>query len=300
VPDARFGGPDVGSNADWVIQFAGRAPKLLPGRIVACSGHYYAEGPPDSPSTTVARLLAPDIKFESALDRVTAAAMQLGVTYRMTEGNTCFRGGKPGLSNAFCSALWAADYLLLLASRGAVGVNLHGGGSQQIRFSLGGHLPGESLVPNAAAAAVLGSFYTPIAGSREAHFSARPVFYGMKIAGLLAGGRMRSVHFDTPPAAARAWAAEMPSGETRIVVVNKDPQQDLDLRVPSKSDAKLWRLEAPKLTAISDVTLAGSKCEPGNEWRPRQEEHLACGSGSIAVQIPRASGVILFLPNAES
>jgi hypothetical protein len=300
VPDARFGGPDVGSNADWVIQFAERAPKALPRRIVACTSHYYAEGPPDSPFTTVARLLARNPKFESALDRVTAAAMQAGIAYRMTEGNTCYRGGKPGLSNAFCSALWAADYLLLLASRGAVGVNLHGGGSQQIRFSLGGHLPGESLAPGADPAAALGSFYTPIAGSREAHFSARPVFYGMKIAGLLAGGRMRSVLFDTPPADARAWAAETPSGEIRIVVVNKDPQQDLDLRVPSKGAAELWRLEAPNLSATSGVTLAGAECETGKGWRPRQKEHLACRSGSITVQIPRASAAILFLPNVHS
>ena len=48
------------------------------------------------------------------------------------------------MSNAFCSALWAADYMLKLASYGCVGVNLHGGGSKQIRDSLGGHLPGES------------------------------------------------------------------------------------------------------------------------------------------------------------
>jgi len=204
------------------------------------------------------------------------------------------------LSNAFCSALWAADYLLLLASRGAVGVNLHGGGSQQIRFSLGGHLPGESLAPDAAAAAALGSFYTPIAGSREAHFSARPVFYGMKVAGLLAGGKMRPVHFDSPPAAARAWAAEMPSGETRIVVVNKDPQQDLNLRVPSKDTARLWRLEAPNLSATSSVTLAGAECGSGSRWQPRQEEHLATTLGTIAVKIPRASGAIVFLPNTNA
>ncbi len=29
VPEARFGGPDVGSSTDWVIQFAERAPKLM-------------------------------------------------------------------------------------------------------------------------------------------------------------------------------------------------------------------------------------------------------------------------------
>ncbi len=238
---------------------------------------------------------APDLKYESQLDRITAAALQSGIAYRMTEGNTCYRGGKPELSNAFCSALWAADYLLLLASRGAAGVNLHGGGSQQIRLSLGGHLPGESISPGAAATAALGSFYTPIAGSREAHFTARPVFYGMKIAGMLAGGRLCPVHFDTSPAAASAWAAQMPSGETRIVVVNKNPRQDLFLRVPSSKAAKLWRLEAANLTATSGVTLAGVPIEPVKSWNPLREEHIATMLGSISVTIPAASGAVLFL-----
>ena len=60
VPEARFGGPDIGFNAQWVTRFAQEAPPLLPGRIVACSGHYYAMGPPDNPRSTVERLLATD------------------------------------------------------------------------------------------------------------------------------------------------------------------------------------------------------------------------------------------------
>ena len=145
VPGARLGGPDVGSDGSWVVRFAQEAPKLFPGRIVACTGHYYAEGPPDDPKVTVARLLAPDPRIDRDLTRIVEAARGAGIPYRMTEGNSCYRGGKPGMSNAFCSALWAVDYMLKLASYECVGVNLHGGGSKQIRDALGGHLPGESL-----------------------------------------------------------------------------------------------------------------------------------------------------------
>ena len=49
VPDARFGGPDVGSNVQWVTQFARQAAQQLPGRIVACTSHYYVMGPPANP-----------------------------------------------------------------------------------------------------------------------------------------------------------------------------------------------------------------------------------------------------------
>jgi hypothetical protein len=214
----------------------------------------------------------------------------------MTEGNSCYRGGKPGLSNAFCSALWAADFLLSLASYGCAGVNLHGGGAKQIRMSLGGHLPGEQLAPGAAAVAAEGSFYTPIAGSREKGFGARPVFYGMKLAGLLAGGKMRPVQFDVPAANASAWAAEMPGGGTRLILLNKDAQQRLEISVSTAQDAKVWRLSGPGLTATSDVTLAGAKIEPGKPWQAQREEQLASKDGDVRLELEPALGAAVFIP----
>ncbi len=121
VPDAKFGGPDVGSNTQWVTRFAQEAPRLLPGRIVACNGHYYVMGPPDDPRSTVERLLAPDRRVDRDVPRIISIAEENHLVYRMTEGNSCYRGGKPGVSNAFCSSLWAADYLLKLASFGCAG-----------------------------------------------------------------------------------------------------------------------------------------------------------------------------------
>ena len=294
VPEARFGGPDIGSNAQWVTRFAREAPPLLPGRIVACSGHYYVMGPPDNPSVTAQRLLAPDLNVDREVPRIISVAGETGLVYRMTEGNSCYRGGKPGVSNAFCSALWAADYLLKLASFGCAGVNLHGGGAGVIRGSLGGHLPGEKLSPDGAAIAAEGSFYTPIAGSRETGFKARPVFYGMKLAGTLAGGKMRPVSFDRSPINATAWAADMPDGRTRLVLINKDARQKLRISVSSAHDAKLWRLQAPGLTATSSVTLAGAEINSGKTWRPSEEEHLASKNKELQFEMEPGSGAVLF------
>jgi hypothetical protein len=294
VPEARFGGPDVGSNVQWIIRFAREAPRLLPGRIVACTGHYYPMGPPDNPRVTAWRLLAPDPRMDQEVPRIIRAAKENHLLYRMTEGNSCYRGGKPGVSNAFCSALWAADYLLKLASFGCAGVNLHGGGASVIRGALGGHLPGARLSPEAAAIAAQGSFYTPIAGSREMGFSARPVFYGMKLAGVLAGGRMRPAFFNESPANADAYAAEMPDGSTRLVLLNKDARQKLEIFISSPDDAKLWRLEGPGLTAISGVTLAGTEIKPDKAWQPARVEHLASKDHRVRLVMEPASGAALF------
>ncbi len=254
-------------------------------------------GPPDNPGVTAQRLLTPDRNLDRDVPRIVNAAREDNLVYRMTEGNTCYRGGKPGVSNAFCSALWAADYLLKLASFGCAGVNLHGGGASVIRLSLGGHLPGEKLTPDGPAIAAEGSFYTPIAGSREKGFKARPVFYGMKLAGVLAGGRMRPAQFDQPPANADAWAADMPDGSTRLVLINKDARQKLQISLGSAHNAKLWRLQAPELTATSDVTLAGTEIKPGKTWHPSQEISLASKNHEVQIEMEPGSGAALFFKN---
>ncbi len=294
VPDARFGGPDVGSNAKWVADFAEAAPKQLPGRIVACTSHYYVMGPPDSPQSTMQRLLAPDPRVDRDAQRIMSAATQTHISYRMTEGNSCYRGGKPGVSDAFGSALWAADYLLKLASYGCAGVNLHGGSTQVIRGALGGHLPGAESGPGARPAPAGGTFYSPIVGSREAGFSARPVFYGMKLAGIFCGGRMRPVQFEGAHANTTAWAAEMPDGATRMILLNKDARQKVELLIPSSYDAKLWRLQAPSLTATADVTLAGAPLKPGATWQPEREEHLASQDRQVRLELAAGTGAALF------
>jgi hypothetical protein len=294
VPDAQFGGPDVGSNASWVVRFAEQAPKIFPGHIAACTGHYYAEGPPDSPRVTVARLLATDPRIDRDMTMIMQAANQTGIGFRMTEGNSCYRGGKPGMSNAFCSALWAADYMLHLASYGCVGVNLHGGGAKQIRASLGGHLPGETLDPAAEAVAREGSFYTPIAGSRETGFHARPVFYGMKLANLLSGGRMRTAVLNGTPEGIVAYAADMDDGSTRVILINKSASADLQIRIAAKEPLKFWRLEASSLTATSGVTLAAASITAAAAWKPLREEKLDSRNGFVSLQLKAASAVALF------
>jgi hypothetical protein len=160
-------------------------------------------------------------------------------------------------------------------------------------MALGGHLPGEQPAPDASSVAAEGSFYSPIAGSRETRFSARPVFYGMKLAGLQ-GGKMRAINPKALPVGATAWAADMPTGETRVIVLNKSPRDKLDVAISSKGEARVWRLEAPSLTATSGVTLAGAVIQPGEAWKPVREERIVSRAGWANVTVPAASGAALF------
>ena len=216
----KLGGPDIGSNADWVASFARQAPLELGDVVIACTGHYYAMGPPDDPSATIDRLLRTDPRIDAGMSRILPAARDSKLAFRMTEGNSCYRGGKPGVSNAFASALWGGDYMLHLARLGCAGINFHGGSARQIRAALGDHLPGAASTKDAEAARH-GTWYTPIAGSPETGHFAQPVYYGMLMATQFAGSTLFSCEIEASGANASAYAASTRAG-FRLALFNKD------------------------------------------------------------------------------
>jgi hypothetical protein len=231
VPSARFGMPDVGWRVDWVTVMADRL-LATPNRpnIAALSHHYYVGGPPSSPEMTIPFILRNDPRVAQDADISRAAAAKLNVPFRMTEGNTCYRGGKPGVSDTFASALWAADYLLRLASLGYAGVNLHGGDAKMVASSLGGTLPGDALVlaQHGDPATHPHPYYTPIAHISD-NYLLEPVAYGMKFAQQFAGTTMIPLDFNPGPVNATAYAMRWPSGRICLAIINKDATQDLHL-----------------------------------------------------------------------
>jgi hypothetical protein len=253
VPSARFGLPDTAGNPEWYAIVVTRL-LALPAQdrpdVAALTHHFYWTGPPSNPNATIDRLLQADPHVDKLYEDVHAAAVRLSagehkpVLYRMTEGNTCYRGGKPGLSDVFAASLWAADYLLKLASLGYAGVNLHGGEGQMVANSLGGKLPGEELMPDPNAPHPR-PFYTPIADI-DGKYIAEPVNFGMRFAQQFAGATMLGLDFDPGEVNATAYAAKLRDGHTVIAIINKDATRDLHLPVARPAMA---RLKADSLTS---------------------------------------------------
>jgi len=246
VPNARFGLPDTSGNPQWSSTIADRLSSMKDRpEIAAISHHYYFTGPPSNPNATLDRLLHPNPKVQQTAETTRAAALKIGTKYRMTEGNTCYKGGKPGFSDVFGAALWAADYLLTLASLGYAGVNLHGGSGKAVADSLGGTLPGELLMPDPKAPHPR-PFYTPIA-EVDGKYVAEPVFYGMKFAQQFAGATLIPVDFNPGAINATAYAAKLPTGQVVVAIINKDETHDLHIDVPFYSTSAV--LSAPSLTS---------------------------------------------------
>jgi hypothetical protein len=258
VPSAKFGLPDTSGNPEWYAIVVTRM-LALPAHdrpdVDALTHHYYWTGPPSNPNATIDRLLRPDPHVDKLYEDVHAAAVRLSagerkpVLYRMTEGNTCYRGGKPGLSDVFAASLWAADYLLKLASLGYAGVNLHGGEGQMVANSLGGKLPGEELMADPKAPHPR-PFYTPIADI-DGKYIAEPVNFGMRFAQQFAGATMIGIEFDPGEVNATAYAATRPDGKTMLAIINKDEARTLTPTVAGFRAATYRTLMADSLTSTS-------------------------------------------------
>jgi len=258
VPSAKFGLPDTAGNPGWYAVVVDRLlalPEHDRPDVAALTHHYYFTGPPSNPKATIDNLLQADPHVDKLASDIHAAAARLGegehrtVQYRMTEGNTCYRGGKPGLSDVFAASLWAADYLLKLASLGYYGVNLHGGDGQMVANSLGGKLPGDELVSDDPGTHPH-PYYTPIAHIGSSYI-AEPVSFGMSFAQQFAGATIISHDFDAGPANATAYAAKFPDGRTLVAIINKDTTRDLEVKVEAGDWAAGRRLTADSLTSTN-------------------------------------------------
>jgi hypothetical protein len=176
---------------------------VTPEAVKNLTHYYHFGGPATNPEINIPNLLKPATmqKVQNTANIASAAASKMSARVRMTEGNTCYRGGKPGVSDVFAAALWSADYSLLLASNDYSGVNLHSGTGRSVANSVGGSLPGDALLeangetPEQIAAHPH-PFYTPI-GTFGSKYMLEAVAYGLKFAGSFSGSTLLKTDFST-------------------------------------------------------------------------------------------------------
>jgi hypothetical protein len=229
TPSAPFAGPDVANKTDWVEQYADHARH----DAVLLTSHYYRMGPPNAPRIDNQRLLAPNPLLPPRIAAVMSASKSVGIPYRATEVNSCSHGGMKGVSDAFASALWVADYMLQVAQAGFAGVNLHGGGIEGV--------------------------YSPIVGDAEIGFTARPITFGMRFANGFAGATFLDCKADVQGKNVGVYAARK-NDEVLVAVINKtdQPVSLATAGVRGKSK-RVSVLRGPALDATTGTVLETGK-----------------------------------------
>ncbi|MGD0129930.1 MAG: glycosyl hydrolase family 79 C-terminal domain-containing protein [Terriglobia bacterium] len=272
LPDVPFAGPDVAVKTDWVTRFAadeGRDIKLL-------THHYYAEGPPKNPASTIENLLRGDEKLTRILAQCRSASRLANLPYRICETNSCFGGGKPGVSDTFASALWGLDFLFTLAAADASGVNLETGVNQH------------GFV----------SSYSPIGDDEHGNYSAKPLYYGVLAFAQASRGRRVKVQYDAGNLNVKAYAVLGEDKRLSVTLINKEASQGVEVSIVGTrafAGGSLLRLAAPSLESKGEVTLGGAAVAADGQWAANRREQLATPRGKCVIEVPAASAAFVTL-----
>jgi hypothetical protein len=265
LPNAPFAGPDTAYNNEWLVPFA----KQFKREAVFLSQHYYAEGPPTDPSMTIERLLRPNPKLEDEFAGMKKTMQESGLPFRLAETNSCYQGGKQGVSDTFASALWAADLMYQLGSAGGSGINFHGGGY---------------------------GWYTPIAGTQTDGFLARPIYYGMLLFAQAGPGQLVESNLEPSEALLMAYSVRSDNGALKIAAFNKNPDHGVLLTVDPGQRAQRatsLRLHASRIDGATDTTLGGAPVGAAGEWSVARKETLPLENGSAVIELPAASAALI-------
>lgn len=267
LPRAPFAGPDTAFNNEWLVPFA----RQFKSEAAFLSQHYYAEGPPTDPSMTIERLLRPNPALAREFEGMAQTKQDSGLPFRLAETNSCYRGGKSGVSDTFASALWGADLMYQLAAAGGVGINFHGGGY---------------------------GWYTPIAGTVTSGFTARPIFHGMLLFAEAGPGYLIDAQLDNQDGAPllNAYGVVNDDSTVRAIVFNKHADRAIHLTIESggaAEQARALRLSAPRLDDTQDVTLGGNPVGASGAWEPAHLETLTVHEGAAALDLPAGSAALV-------
>jgi hypothetical protein len=228
TPAAKFAGPDISNKLPYLTAFAAEAPQHPD--IILLTGHYYAMGPASSSDATLDQLLDPDPKLATIhrhnLPTIEEAIKTARLPFRVSEGNSCWDGGKPGVSDTLASALWCADTMLRFAQMGWCGFDLHGGGN---------------------------GYYTPIAGSPSTGLRKRPEYFGIQFAQFFAGATFLSTTLIG--ASPRITAYALQRDQRRLLAVFNKDVNPITMRLPVHPQPHAQLLTGPSLESKEGVSL---------------------------------------------
>ena len=269
LPHAPFAGPDLAGAADWMTRFAKDESD-----IALLTAHHYITGQAN-PAATMDTMLAANPKYDEVLARFQAASKAAGKPWRMCETASFSGGGKQGVSDTFAAALWALDYLFVLAEHGCAGVNMETGVNH------------------------LGwiSHYTPIGDDGHGNYSAAPEYYGLLAFAQMPKGDVLAVECQASGIDLTAHAVKA-GNEICMALINKDQHQDAEVAIATGGPVRVSRLmglSADSVAATDGIMLGGAAVGGNGRWSGRSTRIRAQASDTAQLHIPAASATLVWV-----
>jgi hypothetical protein len=279
LPRIPLCGPGTTSNFPWFTGFI----RDFRSDLVITTRHNYplaaATTDPANPRfATIGNLLSPSTAAEwrKLIGQHQKASEAAGVPFRVTEAGSASSGGKPGVSDVFASALWAADYLFDLAELGVAGVNFHGS------FNCRG--------------------YTSFCAMKGGGYHVHSNYYGMLFFRQAAQGRVIPLKLTGNGVNLTSHATLGEDGTLRVALINKDLGKSARVGIdPGKrsGQATVMRLTAPSVDAKTGITLGGAGVASDGTWNPKPPETITARDAKFYIDVPAASAALLVIGRGE-
>jgi hypothetical protein len=265
--DVPLAGPEIAYRQEWIETFA----RSCATSVRFLSEHYYPIGPARDPAVDIGALM----RSEALRSEQMKAPLDIGGRYfrplRVTEANSVFDGGKPGLSDTTASALWAIDTALGFCRDGWSGLYFHGGP---------------------------GSAYSPIARDVNGAFIARPLYYGLLLMAQAVPMTLVEATTRERPAFLRLFAGVTAEGHIRALLVNPHQANAADVRVDANrplQHGSVLTLQSPTLFSREGLKLGGAGVATDGSWKPLPAQAAVVDKSAALVTVPAAGAVLLTL-----
>lgn len=247
-------------------------------KLKAVTGHWYVGSALKNPTCTSLLSSTGSVMTASGVSQANAHHLP----FIMNETNTYTHYGMPGVSNAFCSALWAASYSLNGLKNGVQGMYFHGVADYPLGNSAG-----------------VNQVYTPINedGTPAPQYYGLLFYYQMAQA---AGNQVAATATNTTNV--DAFAVRGNDNNLRVALINRSATaQSITVNTANPyTQANRIDLTAPSLTSLSDVTFGGAAVGADGTWTPTLQP-LTVTNTSASINVPAYSAtVVTYTPAAAS
>lgn len=265
--NVAFSGPDVTPfNSGWINDFVTQHAR----GISMVDGHYYVTGPASRADITYNDILTDNKKLGQYLINLDAISTQYSKPYRISECNSIFGQGKPGVSDAFASALWALDFMWKVAENNGQGVNFHGGNTSY--------------------------YYSPIVHP-DGKYLAQPEYYAMLAFKFGAVGQTIVPATLSSSQHNVSVHAAVNRKNYSVTLINKEVNNIAYFHIHFNRAVKnvlINRLIAPSVTSDrNSVSFAAAQVNADGTFKPASTETYRVNYNSITVKLAPASAAVI-------
>jgi hypothetical protein len=265
LPLDDFAGPDVAYNTDWYTSFT----ESEHSKVKLLDGHRYLTGPASSTSITYHTILEYSVGLSIYLQPLKNEAAKYGVPYRITECNSIYGGGKPGVSDVFAATLYSLDFMWAVAANKSEGVNFHGGN---------------------------GLCYSPVLMQANNVYAAGPVYYAMLAFKYGSTGGAMLPTTTTNSSYCTAYSVVNPDNTYTVTLINKDYKTDYAFNLQlskTASSVQIARLTAPSITSTTGITFADVSVNAGGAFNPGSKEEYTVNATKFVINVPAGSAAVV-------